>query len=184
MSSDITISPQELPVRKQFLLNQNEVRAEIESIPGVIATTRQYLLAGSLVFDKDKNGQYKSVSGTIVGFDPSAENKVLTFKSLLMAGQFLDDTDTDQIVLSSALAGGYGDVAPNDLGGVKVGDKIKITYSNGVMRTYTVKGIYNDIMVTHEPEDKRYVDKIVWIKDGLLEKEEKVNISIYNEDRK
>ncbi len=150
LSSDLAISPQELPVHKQFILNQNEVRAEIASIPGVIATTRHYLLAGSLVFDKDKNGQYKSVSGTIIGFDPSDENAVLTFNKLLMKGQFLSDTDTDQIVMSAALAGGYGEVAPNDLGGVKVGDKVQITYSNGVMRTYTVKGIYNDLMGIYE----------------------------------
>ncbi|HUD44290.1 MAG TPA: FtsX-like permease family protein [Patescibacteria group bacterium] len=150
MSSDLVINPQELPVHKQYILNQNEVRAEIASIPGVVATTRHYLLAGSLVFDKDKNGQYKSVSGTIIGFDPSDENKVLTFNKLLMAGQFLSDTDTDQIVISGALAGGYGEVAPNDLGGAKVGDKIRITYSNGIMRTYTVKGIYNDVMGIYE----------------------------------
>jgi putative ABC transport system permease protein len=150
LSSDITVNPQELPVNKQFILNQNEVRAEIESIKGVVATTRHYLLAGSLVFDKNKNGQYKNVSGAIIGFDPSSENKVLTYKNLLMKGQFLSDTDTDQIVLSSALAGGYGTVAPNDLGGVKVGDRIQITFSNGIMRTYTVKGIYNDIMGIYE----------------------------------
>ena len=150
MSSDITVSPQELPVRKEFILNQNEIRAEIENIPGVIGTSRRYLLAGSLVFDKDKNGQFKSVSGAIIGFDPSAESKVISFSKLLRKGQFLSDTDTDQIVLSDALAGGYGTVAPNELGGVKVGDKIRITYSNGIMRTYNVKGIYNDTMGIYE----------------------------------
>jgi len=29
------------------------------------------------------------------------------------------------------------------------------------------------VMVTHEPEDKKYVHKVIWIKDGLLEKEER-----------
>ncbi len=29
------------------------------------------------------------------------------------------------------------------------------------------------VMVTHEPEDKKYVHKVFWIRDGLLEKEEK-----------
>jgi ABC-type lipoprotein export system ATPase subunit len=24
-------------------------------------------------------------------------------------------------------------------------------------------------MVTHEPEDKKYVDRIIWLKDGILE---------------
>ena len=29
------------------------------------------------------------------------------------------------------------------------------------------------VMVTHEPEDKKYVDRIIWLKDGLIEKKEK-----------
>lgn len=28
------------------------------------------------------------------------------------------------------------------------------------------------IMVTHEPEDRKYVDRIIWLSDGLIEKEE------------
>ncbi|HUD44291.1 MAG TPA: ABC transporter ATP-binding protein [Patescibacteria group bacterium] len=31
------------------------------------------------------------------------------------------------------------------------------------------------VMVTHEPEDKKFVHKVVWIRDGLLEKEEKTH---------
>lgn len=146
LSSDITISPQQLPQPKQFIQNQSDVRQQVEAIPGVIATSRHYLLAGSLAFDKNKNGVTKSVSGPVIGIDPSEDSKVLNFNSLINWGSPLADGDTDQIVLSSALAGGYNAPAPSDLGGVKVGDKVRITYSNGIMRTYRVKGIYNDIV--------------------------------------
>ena len=27
------------------------------------------------------------------------------------------------------------------------------------------------VMVTHEPEDERYVDRVIWLQDGLVEKE-------------
>ena len=30
------------------------------------------------------------------------------------------------------------------------------------------------IMVTHEPEDRKYVDRVIWLLDGLIEKEEQV----------
>ncbi|MDE2588248.1 MAG: FtsX-like permease family protein [Patescibacteria group bacterium] len=143
-ASDVTVNPQETPQVKQFIINQNQVQAEIQSLPGVIATTRRYSLGGSISYDKDKNGQYKTVSGAIIGIDPIQEEKVLTLNKLILKGQYLSDTDTDSIVLSSALAGGYGVPAPSDLGGAKVGDKVQITYANGVMRTYTIKGIYND----------------------------------------
>lgn len=143
-ASNIAVGPQEKPQLKQYIINQNEVQSEIQSIPGVIATTKRYSLAGSISFDKDKNGQFKSVSGAIMGIEPSQDAKVFTLKKLLISGHYLADTDTDSIYLSSAIAGGYGIPAPSDLGGAKVGDKVQITYSNGVMRTYRVKGIYND----------------------------------------
>lgn len=143
-ASDIAIGPQESPQIKQFIINQNEVQSEVQSIPGVIATTRRYDLGGAISFDKDKNAQFKIVSGAIVGIDPTQEEKVLTLNKLILKGNYLSDTDINSILLSSALAGGYGVPAPSDLGGAKVGDKVQITYANGVIRTYTVKGIYND----------------------------------------
>jgi len=144
-SANIAISPQETPQVKRFIPNQGELRARIETIPGVIATSRRYVFSGSLSFDRDNNGAFKSVAGSVIGIDPSDDRKVFTIGDLMLAGQQLSDTDTDQIVLSSALAGGYGVPAPGgDLGGAKVGDKVLITYQNGTIRTYTVKGIYND----------------------------------------
>lgn len=143
-SSHITISAQEEPRVKSFILNQDDVRSQIETIPGVVATARHYLLAGSVGFDKLKNGNFKYISGAIVGIDPDEEKKVLSVETYLLDGAWLEPTDRDQIVLSSALAGGYGLFAPSDLGGARVGDKVRVTFSNGLTRQYTVKGIYND----------------------------------------
>jgi len=28
------------------------------------------------------------------------------------------------------------------------------------------------LVVTHEPEDKKYVDRVIWLKDGLIKNEE------------
>lgn len=151
LSADITIGPQQQPEIKEYIANQKELRAQIKTIPGITATARHYTLAGSISFDKIKNGQFKSVSGAIIGIDPKEEKEVLKLDEMMMMyGESLSSIDTDQIVLSSALAGGYGTPSVNDLGGVKVGDKVQITYSNGIMRIYTVKGIYNDIMGIYE----------------------------------
>jgi len=30
------------------------------------------------------------------------------------------------------------------------------------------------VMVTHEPDDRKYVDRIIWMKDGVIEKIENV----------
>lgn len=36
------------------------------------------------------------------------------------------------------------------------------------------------VMVTHEPEDRQYVCKILWLKDGLIEKGETVHVNSWN----
>lgn len=144
-SANVAVSPQEYPQVKQYIPNQGELRAQIETIPGVIATSRRYIFSGSLSFDKDKNGANKSVAGSIIGIDPSDDKRVFTIGEFMLAGTLLSDSDTDQIVISSALAGGYDVPAPGgDLGGAKVGDKVLVTFQNGTIRTYTIKGIYND----------------------------------------
>ncbi len=150
VSAYITVSSQETPRVKEFIPNQSALRAEIATIPGILRTTRRYVLAGSLAFDKDQSGQYKRLSSSIMGIDPAADAKIMGIEGLIKDGSFLSDTDTDQIILSSALAGGYGNLAPSDLGGARVGDKILVTYGNGIMRTYKVKGIYSDLMGIYE----------------------------------
>lgn len=143
-SAHIMVSPEQEPQIKQFIQNQNEIRAQIEALPGVIATVRHYQLAGSLGYDKDKSGVFKTVSGPVLGIDPSDEAKVIRLQLNMVAGKTLEDGDTDQILISSALAGGYGIPAVSDLGGVKIGDKVRLTFANGIIRTYTVKGVYDD----------------------------------------
>ena len=142
-TSHVMVGPQQEPTPRQFISNQTQLRSQIETIPGVVGTARTYLTAGSISFDPQKNGVYKRVSAQIIGIDPSESKKILTVSKYVVAGEFLSDDDTDQIVLAAALAGGYDLPEPNDLGGAKPGDKVQIVYGNGVERTYTVKGITN-----------------------------------------
>lgn len=142
-TSHVMVAPQQEPTPKQFINSETLLRSQIETIPGVVGTARTYLTAGSISFDPQKNGVYKRVSAQIIGIDPSDSAKILTVKDYVVAGKFLDDEDTDQIVLAAALAGGYDLPEPNDLGGAKPGDKVQVVYGNGVERTYTVKGITN-----------------------------------------
>jgi putative ABC transport system permease protein len=142
-TSSIVVSPEQVPIPKTFISNETRLRAQIQTIPGVLGTTRTYLTAGSISFDPDKNGVYKRVSAQIIGIDPDQVDNALSLKQYLVAGRFLAPTDTDQILLPAALAGGYGLPVPTDLGGATVGDKVDVTYGNGVMRQYTVKGIVN-----------------------------------------
>lgn len=147
-TSHIQVLPQEDPIAKDYIASQDEVRRQIEDVPGVVATARHYSLGGSFAYDREKNGKFKNVSAQVYGIDPVQEKKVLAIAEYISEGSYLEDEDTDKIVLGAGLAGGYGVPQPNDLGGVKVGDEVRVSYSNGVIRTYKVKGIYNVIIGT------------------------------------
>ncbi|KUO52030.1 MAG: hypothetical protein APF76_02500 [Desulfitibacter sp. BRH_c19] len=141
-TSHIVITPQEEPIQKEFIDNQDELRSEIERIPGVLATSSRYISGGSISYDKNKSGNSKSVSVRMFGIDPQEDKKVLTIADHLVAGEYPDVLQENEIVLGADVAGGFGEPTGNDLGGVKVGDEVKISYYNGVKRTYIVKGIY------------------------------------------
>lgn len=140
-TSDIVITAQQLPVPKAFIENQAQLQSQLRTIPGIIGTSRVYLAAGSIAFDKNKDGIYKTVSTQVIGIDPSSVDDALSLRRYLVAGSFLDDSDTDQLLLPAALAGGYGLPVPSDLGGARVGDKVNVVFGNGIERSFSVKGI-------------------------------------------
>lgn len=142
-TSHVMVAPQKEPTPKEFISHETALRGAIETIPGVVGTARTYLTAGSISFDKNKTGVFKRVSAQVIGIDPSQASRILTVPDYLVAGEFLQDDDRDQIVLAAALAGGYDLPEPNDLGGARVGDKVRVVYGNGVSREYRVKGITN-----------------------------------------
>src|SRR6185436_3185547 len=125
-TSHVMIGPQQAPTPKQFVNNQTQLRSQIETIPGVVGTARTFLTAGSISHDPENNGVYKRVSAQIIGIDPSEARKILTIENYVVQGEFLDDDDTDKIVLAAAVAGGYDLPEPNDLGGAKAGDKVLV----------------------------------------------------------
>lgn len=145
-TAHIIVMPQEEPTRKDFIFDQNKVRAQIQTIPGVIATTSHYQLGGTIAYDKENNGKFKYVSAPIIGVAQKEEKNVLTVHKNIVAGEFPDNLKEDEIILGANLAGGFGTKQTSDLGGANVGDKVQVNYSNGVIRTYTIKGIFKITM--------------------------------------
>jgi putative ABC transport system permease protein len=141
-SSYIDIDPQQTPTQQGLIPDQRDLRARIEQIPGVLATARHYTVGGSVRYDRDKNGHTVAVQTPIIGIDPADEERVTTISNYMVSGEYLDGATPDQIVLGSDITGGYGLTTLDTLGGARVGDKVEVTYGNGVVRTYTLRGIY------------------------------------------
>jgi putative ABC transport system permease protein len=89
--------------------------------------------------DKGQSGNW-----SVIGIDPAKETTVTTIHSSIIAGSYLNQDDRDQIVLGVEIAGGSQTATLPELtlGGVQVGDIVRLTYANAYQHEYTVKGIF------------------------------------------
>lgn len=141
-TAHIIVMPQEEPTVKPFVFDQDRVRAEIETIPGIVGTARHYQLSGTLAYDKERDGNFKYSSAQIIGVTQSEEKNILTINKYIVSGKFPDNLKDDEIVLGANLSGGFDTKQTKDLGGAIVGNKVQVNYSNGIIRTYTIVGIF------------------------------------------
>lgn len=140
--ANIVIDPQEEPTRKDYILNAKELRQSIEYLPGVVATAGRYRLTATFSYDKDKDGDFKYGTWEVIGVDPQEEPLVTGISDNIIAGRYLEGRGSGDIVLGSDIAGGYGAVEEfKSLGGVGVGEKVRLDFGNGSTREYTVQGI-------------------------------------------
>ena len=104
-TANIVVNPQEEPIKKDYIIHVNELQEQIESMPGVVATARHYKLAGTLSFDKNKNGKLKFISAEILGIDPDKEKLINNAYQKVVDGYYLDELDRDEILIGAEIAG-------------------------------------------------------------------------------
>ncbi len=132
---------------KYYLERVSNIEKKLEQYPGVVGVSSH--LDNNAFFEYDyqklRSGD-KGISGTwnVIGIDPKKESTVTTIHSNVVEGSYLESDDRDAILLGVEIAG--GEKAQSSpfltLEGVRVGDKVRLTYPNGVQREYRVKGIF------------------------------------------
>jgi len=123
--------------------NAGSLVEELRRIPGVTGVTA-HTSTGTTITNP-RNGKFQTKA--LVAFDPDDEAEVTRYKAAIIDGDYLSDGDTDQILIGTLLAGNEDesqDKLPS-LGGVKVGDRVRVEYGNGVVKSYRVKGIYESL---------------------------------------
>lgn len=133
----LTIEPKD---KKTVIGNADALTRRIWQIPEVTGVSSRFSTGVTLT--NPKNGKFLSQS--LTAFDPDDEKTVTQFHLQITDGDFLSKGDTGQILIGVLLAGNTNeadDKVPS-LGGVKVGDTINVTYANGVVKKYRVKGIF------------------------------------------
>jgi len=133
--ANIAIEPKE---HRLYIDEVKSLREKINHIPGVVATSPRYTTAATFTYHETSLGK------SLISVTPADEKQVLKISQKMVAGDFLSDGDRDQIVIGALLAG-HKDTKLDkvkSLGGAEVGDSIDVTFSNGVTRTYRIKGIF------------------------------------------
>jgi putative ABC transport system permease protein len=112
----------------------------INHMPGVARATPHYTKAATLTF------RDRILGVGVRAINPSDEKYVSPLYTKMIAGTYLGDGDTGEVIIGKTVAGDSSvrreDEFQPSLGGVRVGDSITIEYGNGYEKDYRVKGIY------------------------------------------
>lgn len=133
----VTIEPKD---KETFIANADRLVRELQRVPGVTGVTA-HISTGTTITNT-KNGKFQTKS--LTAFDPVDEQRVTQYQMKIRDGDYLSKGDTDQILIGTLLAGNEDesqDKMPS-LGGINVGDRVDVAYSNGIVKSYRVKGIF------------------------------------------
>ena len=130
--------------KEEYIKQVDLLKRKINAIPGIIGCSSRYTTGSVIEYDPDKTGKdIRTISWPVKSIDPDDEKRISDLHNYMLAGQYLDESDRDQIILGREVSGGYGaSLEVQSLKGVDIGDDVTVFYHNGVTRKYTVKGIY------------------------------------------
>ncbi|MEA3254145.1 MAG: FtsX-like permease family protein [Chloroflexota bacterium] len=143
--ANVVIGPEE---NEYYLSKVAQLEDRIEQIPGVVGASAHLNYSAFVEYQwKEKESQSdrgKSGSWKVIGVAPEKEANVTTIRENIIEGSYLAGNDRGEIVLGVEIAGGEDAQTSSflNLGGVRTGDKVRLTYPNGVQREYKVKGIF------------------------------------------
>jgi len=142
-SSDILIKPasQNVSISQSSMLD-----SLIRSLPSYQALSKRYTVAA--ILENENKVKVKEtdigqrVSGTVVGINPSEEDAVTGLSTQIIIGEFLNNYDTEGIVLGKGLLAEYskGSSTESRLEGVIIGSRLKLIIGVSNMEVI-VKGI-------------------------------------------
>jgi len=131
---NIVIEPAE---DNSYINNADNVLQKVKSINEVTGAAKRLEAGASLEYKQ------RVVGVTIKGLVPKDEEGVSKYPDIVTDGEFLGELSRDEIMIGAMLVEGYfGAEIYDNLGEVKVGSLINVTYGNGIEKTYKVRGIH------------------------------------------
>ncbi|MBP1928898.1 putative ABC transport system permease protein [Methanolinea mesophila] len=134
---NVLVSPQ---AGDQYINDLDATLDLINHMPGVERATPHYTKGATLKY------RDRVLSVGVRAINPSDEKYVSPLYTKMIAGTYLGDGDTGEVIIGKTVAGDASvrqeDEFEPSLGGVRVGDSITIEYGNGYTKDYRIKGIY------------------------------------------
>ncbi len=136
--SNILVTPK---TGDQYITDLPATLDLINGMPGVQRASPQYSKGATFKY------RQRVLGVSVRAISPSDEKEVSPVYTKMVAGSYLGQDDTGEIIIGKPIAGDatvrQEDEFQPSLGGVRVGDSITVEYGNGYVRDYRVKGIYN-----------------------------------------
>jgi putative ABC transport system permease protein len=144
-SGDVFIRPSE---NRTTIDGTAKIVGVLDSLPEVAYYSARYVVGATIEANYGLSRRADELpdrtSTSVAGIDPDKEDSTTNIDSLLIAGKFLEPTDTGVVVMGADLLTQYFGGGPNTgnqtIDGVEVGSRIRITI-NGQTQEMTVKGI-------------------------------------------
>ena len=136
------------PSNAYYLDDASQIQSQAATQPGVVGVAPHLGNSAYIEYNwgatVDPSQKGNGGNWRVIGIDPNKESRVTTISQSMIAGTYLSPDDTDQILLGIEIAGGPEASGASflNLGGVNVGDQVRLTYPDGTQREYTVKGIF------------------------------------------
>ena len=135
--SNVLVSP---PSGDQYVTDLGATLDLINGMPGVERATPHYSKGATLKY------RQRVLGVSVRAISPNNEKYVSPLYTKMVAGSYLGEGDTGEIIIGKPVAGDASireeDEFQPSLGGVRVGDSITLEYGNGYTKDYRVKGIY------------------------------------------
>jgi ABC-type lipoprotein release transport system permease subunit len=143
-SGDVIVS---VPIKKDYIENSPSIIEIVKNLPWVTSYSPRYMQGGTIEGTYKERVNYNDkpnqASSQISGINPEMENETTGLGSKVIAGQYLNNDDTDSILIGAFLLKKYlsfESPAFSNLDNVDVGSTVRLTVG-GNTKEMRIKGI-------------------------------------------
>lgn len=133
--------------QKSAIENSQDIEKILRNIPNVTDVTPRILAGGKIEADYRRVLRQEETpnqaSANVSGISPSAEDKATGLSKYVLEGNYLDDADTDGVMVGAFLINEYTPIDTigfPQLRGVKIGDRVRVTVGENSKEVF-IRGI-------------------------------------------